>query len=73
MARKDEIPVGEGRAFPYEDRMIAIFNDSGSYFAIDDLLSPSRCVAGLRVCEDGAVACPWHAGSVSVGGWRMVG
>lgn len=61
IAKKGDIPRGEGRAFPYDDRMIAIFNDEEVYFAIDDFCPHQGASLACGYVENGTVACPWHA------------
>jgi nitrite reductase (NADH) small subunit/3-phenylpropionate/trans-cinnamate dioxygenase ferredoxin subunit len=67
----DEIPIGEGRAFPVNGKMIAIFNDNGSFFAIDDFCPHMGASLADGWLEKGCVACPWHAWrfQLSDGAW----
>ncbi|MCH2124677.1 MAG: Rieske (2Fe-2S) protein [Pirellulaceae bacterium] len=61
VANIDEIPEGEAQSFAVNGRMIGVYKENGTYFAIDDLcphMGASLC--GGHV-EDGIVACPWHA------------
>lgn len=66
VATVDEIPVGKGKAFEVNNRVIAIFNIDGKFTAIDDMCPHM----GASLCEgdynetDSTVACPWH-------GWRF--
>ena len=71
VAQVADIPVGEGRAYPVEGRMIAVFNDAGEFFAIDDLCPHMGASLAAGYLEDGVVACPWHAWRfrVSDGTW----
>ena len=61
VAKCEDIPVGEGRSFAVDGRMIAVFNDGGEFFAIDDLCPHMGASLGDGYLEDGVVACPWHA------------
>ena len=73
VAQVGTIPEGTGRAFPVQGRMIAIFNDGGEYFAIDDLCPHmGASLADGNVDDEGIVACPWHAWRfcVQTGVWR---
>ena len=36
VARVGDIPEGEGRAFPVDGTMVAVFNTGGEYTAIND-------------------------------------
>ena len=64
VAKIGEIPQGEGRAFEVEDKIIAVFNDGGTYRAIDDMCPHMGASLAAGWLEDSAVACPWH-------GWRF--
>ncbi len=62
VAKEDEIPVGQGRAYPVGEQMVAVFNEgSGQFRAIDDACPhQGASLAEGHIC-DGEVACPWHA------------
>ncbi len=64
VARADEIREGEGRAFAVAGRVIALFRDGGSVYAIDDTCphAGASLAQGSLVC--GTVVCSWH-------GWRF--
>lgn len=64
VANVDDIPVGKGKAFEVGERIIAIFNDNGTFFAIDDMCPHMGASLADGHLEDSAVACPWH-------GWRF--
>jgi len=67
----DAIPSGEGRAFPVDGKMIAIFNDEGNFLAIDDFCPHMGASLADGWIEKGCVACPWHAWrfQLSDGAW----
>lgn len=61
VANEDEIPMGEGRAFPVNGRMVAVFRLEDGCHAINDFCPHmGASLAGGHV-EDGTVYCPWHA------------
>ena len=61
VAKTADIPPEQGAAFPVQGRMVAVFNHSGEFFAIDDFCPHmGASLAGGRL-EDGTVRCPWHA------------
>jgi nitrite reductase (NADH) small subunit len=64
VARVDEIPEGEGRAFTVNGRTIAVFNDRGAYRAIDDTCPHAGASLSQGTLVDGTVTCAWH-------GWRF--
>ena len=61
VARVGSIPEGQGETFTLDERTIAVFNDGGKYFAIDDLCPHMGASLGAGDVQDGIVACPWHA------------
>ncbi len=62
VAKVGSIPVGEGRTFTCGDRLVAVFNRGGEYFAIDDLCPHMGASLGAgQLDEEGKVTCPWHA------------
>lgn len=71
VAKVGDIEVGKGKAFEVEDRVIAVFNDDGKYFAIDDMCPHMGASLATGFLEDSCVTCPWHAWSFDVrdGAW----
>jgi nitrite reductase/ring-hydroxylating ferredoxin subunit len=71
VARVGEIPEGQGQAYTVGDRLVAVFNDGGTYFAIDDFCPHMGASLAGGYMEEGAVACPWHAWRFSIrdGSW----
>lgn len=71
VARVGEIPEGEGRAFPVDGRMVAVFNVGGEYTAINDTCPHMGASLAAGYLEGTAVTCPWHAWRfcVSDGTW----
>lgn len=71
VAKVGSIPAGQGATFPVGERLVAVFNDGGQYFAIDDLCPHMGASLGAGEVHDGIVACPWHAWRfrVSDGTW----
>jgi 3-phenylpropionate/trans-cinnamate dioxygenase ferredoxin subunit len=66
VAQTDDVPDGEGIkidaavAGTIDD--IAIFNDDGQFFALDDTCSHEKASLSEGYIEDGVVECPLHAG-----------
>lgn len=71
VGKTEEIPIGEGRAFEVGDRIVAIFNDQGSFRAIDDMCPHMGASLAGGHFENGEVSCPWHAWRFDVndGSW----
>ena len=61
VAKSDDIPTGEGRAFAVNGRMVAVFNEEGKFFAIDDFCPHMGASLAGGYLEGGIVTCPWHA------------
>lgn len=66
VAKVEEIPSGEGRAFEVHDQVVAVFNRDGEFLAIDDMCPHmgASLAGGHFDAEDCTVTCPWH-------GWRF--
>jgi nitrite reductase (NADH) small subunit/3-phenylpropionate/trans-cinnamate dioxygenase ferredoxin subunit len=56
-----DIPIGEGRMAEVGNKLIAIFNDGGRYFAIDDVCPHMGASLSTGCLEQGIVTCSWHA------------
>lgn len=63
VAKTDEIPPGQGKAVEFDDQLVAIFNQDGTYHAIDDMCPHMGASLASGHFEDGVVTCPWHAWS----------
>ncbi len=61
VAKVGSIPEGEGITVAIGERLIAVFNSGGHYFAIDDLCPHMGASLGAGAVEQGVVTCPWHA------------
>jgi nitrite reductase (NADH) small subunit len=61
VAKVGDIPEGEGRSYPVNGTMVAIFLSDGEYKAISDFCPHmGSSMAGGHV-EANSVTCPWHA------------
>jgi nitrite reductase (NADH) small subunit len=72
VAKVGSIPEGEGASFQVGERLVAVFNRQGEYFAIDDLCPHmGASLGGGYLDEEGVVTCPWHAWrfNVCTGKW----
>jgi nitrite reductase (NADH) small subunit len=75
VAKTNEIPVGEGKAFEVHDQLVAVFNtgdqagnpsdneSSDQFLAIDDMCPHmgASLATGHFNATDCTVTCPWHA------------
>lgn len=64
VAKVGDIPSGHGLAVEVNERIVAIFNDHGEYFAIDDCCPHMGASLADGELQQSVVACPWH-------GWRF--
>jgi nitrite reductase (NADH) small subunit/3-phenylpropionate/trans-cinnamate dioxygenase ferredoxin subunit len=55
------IPEGEGRAFPVNGRLVAVFLRDGHYFAVNDSCPHMGASLASGYLEGHDVICPWHA------------
>ncbi len=61
IAKTTDVPVGEGRTYPVDGKLIALFNVDGQFLAVNDLCPHMGASLSEGWVEDGAVTCPWHA------------
>lgn len=61
VARVGDIPVGKGQAFEVNGRVVAVFNDNGTFRAMDDICPHMGASLSTGHLEDSEVTCPWHA------------
>jgi nitrite reductase (NADH) small subunit/3-phenylpropionate/trans-cinnamate dioxygenase ferredoxin subunit len=71
VAKVGDIPEGQGASFVVGEKLVAVFNDAGTYYAINDFCPHMGASLADGQLEDGVVACPWHAWRfrISDGGW----
>lgn len=61
VAKVGALEEGTGGTFAVGDRLVAVFNDGGRYFAINDLCPHMGASLAEGELADGVVTCPWHA------------
>src|SRR5262245_797130 len=61
VANVGSIPEGQGTTVAVGERLVAIFNSGGQYFAIDDICPLLGALLGAGRVDQGVVTCPWHA------------
>ncbi len=64
VATRDQLPVGKGMEVQVADKVIALFNVAGTYYAIDGLCPHSCGPLGKGTIHGSTVTCPWH-------GWQF--
>ena len=61
VAKVGAIPEGGSLTVTLGDIVVAIFNDGGSYYAINDFCPHMGASLAEGHLEEGVVTCPWHA------------
>ena len=61
VAKVGDIPEGEGRSYPINGKMIALFNSGGEYSAISDTCPHMGASLASGYVDENSVFCPWHA------------
>lgn len=64
VADVDEIPPGTGREFTLGDRVIAVFNVEGRFYALDGICRHAGGPLGQGPLSGTVITCPWH-------GWQF--
>src|SRR5262249_5822475 len=60
VATVQEIPPGRGKEVTVGGKTLAVFNDTGKFYALDNECTHSGAPLAEGDCEGGAVQCPWH-------------
>jgi nitrite reductase/ring-hydroxylating ferredoxin subunit len=66
VARVGDIPEGQGRYFEVDGRMIAVFLDNGTYYAVDDFCPHQGLPLSDGTAFNKTVTCAWHGWSFSL-------
>jgi 3-phenylpropionate/trans-cinnamate dioxygenase ferredoxin subunit len=67
VARADDIPDGEMRAFNVEGEEIAIANAGGSFYAFSDVCTHKECSLSDGDLDETIVECPCHGSAFDIG------
>ena len=62
VGKAGSLGVGRAKKVFAGDRRIAVFNDDGTYRAVDDACTHVGGPLSEGLCEKGVVTCPWHGG-----------
>lgn len=63
VAETTDLKPGEGRVIEVDGKTLALFNVSGTFYALDNSCLHRGGPLGEGELEDSFVTCPWH-------GWR---
>ncbi len=61
VASKNEIESGRGKTVDVNGKEVAVLNDNGKFFAIENTCAHMQGPLGEGSCENGKVTCPWHS------------
>ena len=61
VCRVEELSEGESKAVLVGDKMVAVFRQQDTYFAIDDTCPHMGASLSGGAVVNGIVTCPWHA------------
>lgn len=61
VCRVGELAEGQSKVFDAGNKLIAVFHEGGSYYAIDDCCPHMGASLSDGHVEDGIVTCCWHA------------
>lgn len=61
VAKCSDLPPGRGKTLRALGRFIALYNDGGEFYAIDDTCPHQGASLGEGILHGGVVICPWHA------------
>ena len=61
VARVGDLAEGQGTAIVAGDLQLALFNDGGDYFAIDDTCPHQGASLATGLLHEGRVICPLHS------------
>ena len=66
VAKRADLPPGRGRSLKAGGRFLALYNDGGEFFAIDDTCPHQGASLGEGILHGGMVICPMHAWSFAL-------
>ena len=66
IASTDEVGPGEARQVEVGEKVVALFNVDGTYYAIDGVCTHRGGPLGDGGLEGKQVTCPWHGGTFDV-------
>ena len=66
LAARSEVRPGFGKFVRVEGRDLAVFNDGGEYYTIDDTCPHQGASLGEGFLHEGRVICPWHSWAFDV-------
>lgn len=72
-AKSQDVPVGTGKLVIVDDRLIALFNIDGVFYAIDDACPHQGAPLSDGRVEGCVAICPWHGAEFDVTTGKLLG
>lgn len=60
IANVSEVKPGLSKAYKIGDKTIALFNEGGQFYALDDACPHRGASLAESICKNGKVYCSWH-------------
>ena len=73
VAAVEHFGPGKRKKVFVRDRRIAVFNDTGKFYAVDDTCTHVGGSLSEGLCEDGIITCPWHSAQFRLKDGRGIG
>lgn len=73
VAKVDEVPSGTGKVVQAGDKVLALFNLNGTFYAIDNTCTHVGGPLGEGTVEGNRVTCPWHGSIFNITTGEVLG
>ncbi len=73
VAKVDEVPSGTGKVVQAGDKVLALFNLNGTFYAIDNKCTHVGGPLGEGTVEGNRVTCPWHGSIFNITTGEVLG
>lgn len=73
VAKVDEVPSGTGKVVQAGDKVLALFNLNGTFYAIDNKCTHVGGPLGEGKVEGNRVTCPWHGSIFNITTGEVLG
>lgn len=66
LIKVDDLEPGHGVQVTVEDKVLAVFNVEGTFYAIDDTCTHARASLAEGPVAGNVVTCPWHGATFDI-------
>ena len=66
IAQKNDLKPGQGIQVPLEEKILAVFNIEGKFYAMDDTCTHAGASLAEGAIAGGVVTCPWHGATFDI-------